>query len=59
MRKRSSGSSAPIELGRLFENLTRPLFGHPLAAAAHALSLPLAYFDWSMGEPSQDAETWR
>jgi hypothetical protein len=36
-------------IGRMFVNLARPLFGHPLAAAARALPLPLAAFDWSMG----------
>lgn len=30
--------------------LTDPLFGHPLAAAARRLTLPLAYLDWTAGQ---------
>jgi GT2 family glycosyltransferase len=41
--------AAAWRIGRMFVNLRRPLFGHPLAAAAQALPLPLATFDWSMG----------
>ena len=34
---------------RCLAYLQRPLFGHPLAAAAVAAGLPLAYADWSRG----------
>jgi GT2 family glycosyltransferase len=53
-----TGPVEDTELGRvvalhrldfLFASATRPLFGHPLLAAAFNSSRPLAYFDWSLG----------
>lgn len=39
------------EVGRLFVERRRPLFGHPLAEAARATGLALAFRDWSLGMP--------
>jgi hypothetical protein len=36
-------------LNRILLCLTRPLFGHPIASAAMAAPVPVAYFDWSRG----------
>jgi hypothetical protein len=36
-------------LGALFLNLSRPLFGHPVAALTLNARLPAAYRDWSAG----------
>jgi len=36
-------------VGFLFANVTQPLFGHPLLAAAFNCPQPMAYFDWSAG----------
>jgi hypothetical protein len=33
----------------LFASMTRPLFGHPILFAASHATVPIAYFDWSMG----------
>jgi GT2 family glycosyltransferase len=38
-----------LELDHLFICLAKPLFGHPLVAAAGACGLPVGYFDWSRG----------
>jgi O-antigen biosynthesis protein len=37
-------------VNRLFTGLGHPLFGHPMVEAALHSGLPVAYFDWSMGE---------
>jgi GT2 family glycosyltransferase len=37
------------ELQSLFVSVTRPVFGHPLLVHCFRCSLPLAFFDWSMG----------
>ena len=44
------------DLQALFISVTRPLFGHPILAAAIRSTLPIAYFDWSMGRAEQTDE---
>jgi GT2 family glycosyltransferase len=38
-----------LNLGYLLIGITRPLFGHPILAAARSCLLPIAYFDWTAG----------
>jgi GT2 family glycosyltransferase len=53
-----TGAVEAAELHRLFQRyqldrivlcMTRPLFGHPLVAAAMTSAMPVAFFDWSRG----------
>jgi GT2 family glycosyltransferase len=44
------------DLQALFISVTRPLFGHPILAAAIRSTLPIAYFDWSMGRAERTDE---
>jgi hypothetical protein len=44
------------DLQALFISVTRPLFGHPILTAAVRSTLPIAYFDWSMGRAERTDE---
>jgi hypothetical protein len=45
---------ASLGIRRLFISTTRPIFGHPIQSAVRAMSLPIAYFDWSKGQIDAD-----
>ena len=40
---------AALRITCLFVTTVRPLFAHPVLSAVFSSGLPIAYFDWSMG----------